>query len=156
MRPALEGESSLIAFPMYSTDSGIPGQVWVRISSLSGCPGMPEPVEHTNHLASIIAVHGLNGHRRDTWTYTDNDERTVLWLKDLLLEKMLTARIMTFSYNAKAVGCTSTNDINDNAGVPLRELLISENLAHLRERLIGHRTDFGHNRLALWGLGGVG
>lgn len=29
------------------------------------------------------------------------------------------------------------------------------NLAHLRERLIDHRTD-GHNQLALWGLGGVG
>ena len=81
----------------------------------------PSPYVNTN-LFSIIAVHGLNGHRRDTWTYTDN-ERTVLWLKDLLPEMITTARIMTFGYNATVVGCTSTNDINDNAGVLLRELL---------------------------------
>ena len=47
----------------------------------------------------------------------------MLWLKDLLPEKIPTARVMTFGYNAKAVGCTSTNDIGDNAVVLLRELL---------------------------------
>ena len=46
---------------------------------------------------SIVAVHGLNGHREETWT----TEGGVNWLKDLLPNDMPEARIMTWGYDAR-------------------------------------------------------
>jgi hypothetical protein len=51
----------------------------------------------TKHrIQSIVAVHGLNGHREKTWTSKDN----VNWLKDLLPEKIPNARIFSWGYDA--------------------------------------------------------
>ena len=46
--------------------------------------------------ASIVAVHGLNGHRLDTWTAANG----ICWLNDssLLPAHFPTARIMTYGY----------------------------------------------------------
>lgn len=43
-----------------------------------------------------MAIHGLDGHRVDSWTA----ENGVFWLRDLLPQIMPTARIMTYGYNA--------------------------------------------------------
>src|SRR5882757_288470 len=48
---------------------------------------------------SIVAIHGLDGHREDSWTVNG-----VLWLRDLLPEKVPRARILTYGYDAYTRG----------------------------------------------------
>jgi hypothetical protein len=50
----------------------------------------------TNHIQSIVGVHGLNGHREKTWTSKDD----VNWLKDLLPKTIPNARIFSWGYDA--------------------------------------------------------
>ena len=51
---------------------------------------------------SIVAIHGLSGHREATWTYQGQGlENPVLWLRDLLPLDVPTARIMTFGYDSQ-------------------------------------------------------
>jgi hypothetical protein len=49
-------------------------------------------------ICSIVAVHGLNGHRINTWTATNG----VCWLRDknMLPAQFPTARILTYGYAA--------------------------------------------------------
>ena len=55
----------------------------------------------TNHCQlSIVAVHGLDGHLEKSWT-ADNG---VLWLRDLLPERIPHARILTYGYDAYTRG----------------------------------------------------
>ncbi len=62
---------------------------------------------------SIVAVHGLNGHREKTWTASNG----LLWLRDLLPTKIPNARIMTWGYDANTHSTfpTSVQYINDHA-----------------------------------------
>jgi hypothetical protein len=48
----------------------------------------------TSH--SIVAIHGLNGHREKTWTASNN----ILWLRDLLPKDIPNARIFSWGYDA--------------------------------------------------------
>jgi hypothetical protein len=48
-------------------------------------------------VSSIVAVHGLNGSGRKTWT---DKETGTFWLEDLLPTSFPTARIMTFAYDS--------------------------------------------------------
>lgn len=45
---------------------------------------------------SIVAIHGLNGHRDKTWTASNN----VNWLSDLLPHDIPNARVITWGYDA--------------------------------------------------------
>ena len=47
-------------------------------------------------LASIVAVHGLNGHRERSWTADDGTN----WLQSLLPRDMPDCRILSWGYNA--------------------------------------------------------
>jgi hypothetical protein len=49
---------------------------------------------------SIVAIHGLDGHREDSWTA----ENGVLWLRDLLVDEVPPARILTYGYDANTRG----------------------------------------------------
>jgi hypothetical protein len=49
---------------------------------------------------SIVAIHGLDGHREKSWT-AEND---VLWLRDLLAGDSPQARILTYGYDANTRG----------------------------------------------------
>lgn len=49
-------------------------------------------------MPSIIAVHGLNGHRESTWTTPDTE---VLWLKSLLPQIVRNASIWTWGYDSR-------------------------------------------------------
>jgi hypothetical protein len=51
-------------------------------------------------LCSIVFVHGLNGHREETWTAPGQTEP---WPKTLLPEEITDARILTFGYDASVV-----------------------------------------------------
>ncbi|KAJ5175660.1 uncharacterized protein N7482_001537 [Penicillium canariense] len=53
---------------------------------------------------SLIAVHGLNGHREQTWTASNQ----INWLRDLLPSDIPNARILTYGYDARTHG---TNDL---------------------------------------------
>lgn len=56
-------------------------------------------------------VHGLDGHRINTWTDPDG----CYWPQDLLPSKIPTARIMTFGYNAGMYFNDSTLGIKEHA-----------------------------------------
>ena len=53
--------------------------------------------ELTETVHSIVAVHGLDGHRENTWTA----ENGVLWLKTLLFEDLPKARVYTYGYDSR-------------------------------------------------------
>jgi alpha-beta hydrolase superfamily lysophospholipase len=74
-------------------------------------------------VSSIVAVHGLNGHREKSWTADNN----ILWLQDLLPKKVSQARIITYGYDSRTHS--------------------SEHLT--RQTLYGHATNFV-SRLSLY------
>jgi hypothetical protein len=51
--------------------------------------------------SSIVAIHGLNGHREETWTATNKGEK-VNWLRDsqMLPNVIPNLRIMSWGYDA--------------------------------------------------------
>ena len=62
--------------------------------------------------SSIVAVHGLNGDPKKTWTHPKS--RTS-WLEEYLPGDMRAARIMSFGYNADAAFGNTTASIKDHA-----------------------------------------
>ncbi|PVH92190.1 hypothetical protein DM02DRAFT_576133 [Periconia macrospinosa] len=68
--------------------------------------------------ADIVAVHGLNGDAKATWTHKKTG---ACWLKDFLPHDVENTRVMTFGYDATAAFGDTTADIEDHA----RDLLIS-------------------------------
>ncbi|KAG8814340.1 hypothetical protein FRC17_001194 [Serendipita sp. 399] len=59
--------------------------------------------------ASIVAIHGLDGHREKSWTTEDK----TMWLKDVLPNDLPNARILTYGYDAdtRSFSQTSTQTI---------------------------------------------
>jgi hypothetical protein len=53
------------------------------------------------HVCSIVAVHGLSGHRTESWSLSNDsaakNKRT--WLKSQLPEEIPEAFVMTFGYD---------------------------------------------------------
>ncbi|KAK1487859.1 ankyrin repeat protein [Colletotrichum cuscutae] len=70
---------------------------------------VPQPSDKTGCL-DIVAIHGLNGHREETWT---DSETGLQWLSDpsCLPKDMPTARVLTFGYNSKTYFSRSGSDI---------------------------------------------
>ena len=65
--------------------------------------------------SSIIFVHGLRGHCRETWTKDD-----VCWPKELLSKEPALShiRVLTFGYDAnivKLMGCASLSSLFDHS-----------------------------------------
>ena len=54
----------------------------------------------TKVYCSIVAVHGLDGHRERTWTF-ESGSHNVLWLRDLLPAEIPNARIWTWGYDSR-------------------------------------------------------
>ncbi|XXH00698.1 hypothetical protein Hte_007048 [Hypoxylon texense] len=65
-------------------------------------PPVQEPIVYHPYGLNIVAVHGLNGHRENTWK-ADNG---VSWLEDedMLPEKIPNARIFVWGYDARTHG----------------------------------------------------
>lgn len=59
-------------------------------------------------LRSIVAIHGLDGHRENSWT----SDTGTMWLRDLLPLDLPNARILTYGYNADTRGFTQTSTHN--------------------------------------------
>jgi hypothetical protein len=47
-------------------------------------------------MASICAVHGLNGNAFDTWAWEEH-----MWLRDFLPWQLEESRVMTFGYSSR-------------------------------------------------------
>ncbi|KAF8517759.1 hypothetical protein BU17DRAFT_91618 [Hysterangium stoloniferum] len=58
--------------------------------------GIKVLVEGIAPTIDIVAIHGLDGHREGSWTA----ENGILWLKDLLPQRLPNARIVTYGYDA--------------------------------------------------------
>ncbi|KAF8529510.1 hypothetical protein BU17DRAFT_60307 [Hysterangium stoloniferum] len=58
--------------------------------------GIKVLVEGISPNIDIVAIHGLDGHREQSWTA----ENGILWLKDLLPQRLPHARIATYGYDA--------------------------------------------------------
>ncbi|KAI9866390.1 MAG: hypothetical protein M1813_001512 [Trichoglossum hirsutum] len=71
----------------------------------------------------IVAVHGLEGHAYNSWTYTecigDGRWKEVMWLRDLLPRvaesRGIHPRVMTFGYNARVFHDITVADIGSPA-----------------------------------------
>ncbi|KAG8841211.1 hypothetical protein FRB91_005240, partial [Serendipita sp. 411] len=75
-------------------------------------------------IVDIIAIHGLDGHREQSWTAEDG----TMWLKDLLPGDIPNARILSYGYDAdtRSFAQTSTQTIFHHA------VTFTENLSMLR------------------------
>lgn len=84
----------------------------MKMTSSTNCVS-PESTSDLRNK-SIVAVHGLNGHYLNTWTWQDPEIKTN-WLTDLLPAKLSNTRIMSFAYNANTFMNQSTGEIMDHA-----------------------------------------
>jgi hypothetical protein len=57
---------------------------------------------------SIVAIHGLDGHREKAWTAKNG----TMWLKDLLPEDIPASRILTYGFDANTRSFTQTSTQN--------------------------------------------
>ncbi|KAH7140282.1 hypothetical protein B0J13DRAFT_477392 [Dactylonectria estremocensis] len=74
-------------------------------------------------LVDIVALHGLNGHYRKTWSTTGTSGAKVNWLKTMLPQHVPKARIMSFGYDSAVQFSKSTADIGDFAEALLADLV---------------------------------
>lgn len=68
----------------------------------------------TTYDFDVVAIHGLNGHPLDTWTYK-KPEGQVFWLQDLLPKALPGARIFTYGYDSRTFFSPSTGNIGSYA-----------------------------------------
>ncbi len=80
-----------------------------------------------------MAIHGLNGHREKTWT-ASNDK---LWLRDFLPQRLPTARIIAWGYDASTHGINpiSTQHLHDHADKLISDLCLERALTSVCLRL---------------------
>ncbi|KAI1145838.1 Alpha/Beta hydrolase protein [Nemania diffusa] len=72
------------------------------------------PPKNEPHTLDIIAVHGLNGHYRDTWADKPGSSDATIWLADLLPKKLPGCRVMSYEYNA-SIKSMAVGEIDDVA-----------------------------------------
>lgn len=85
-------------------------------------------------LSSLIAVHGLDGHREKTWI-ADNG---VFWLRDELPKIITNSRILTWGYDARTHGSTplSCQTLFDHAISLIADLSLERRRTKTDERPI--------------------
>jgi hypothetical protein len=75
------------------------------------------------NLNSIVAVHGLGGHWRHTWTGDSGKN----WLRDFLPLQLqdagITARVLSYGYDSDTAFSKAVTDIDDVAGMLLDRLV---------------------------------
>jgi hypothetical protein len=78
---------------------------------------------------SIVAVHGLNGHRNKTWTAANG----VHWLRHLLPTDVPNARIFCWGYDANTHGDrVSCQYLYDHARQLVSDLCLKRRLTNVR------------------------
>lgn len=81
----------------------------------------------------VIAIHGLGGHPRKTWTY-DTSEGEIFWLYDFLPQALPGARIFTYGYNSEVLSSPSQEEIYSYAGRLLTCLTLKRNTPSVRDQ----------------------
>lgn len=87
---------------------------------------------HTDStVRSIVAVHGLNGHRENTWTA--NHDGGVNWLRDFLPSDILNARILTWGYDANTHSTSriSAQHLYDHAKTLVSDLCLKRRVTEV-------------------------
>lgn len=86
------------------------------------------------YFRSIVAIHGLNGHRERTWTASNG----VNWLLDLLPNDMPKSRIMSYGYNVNVFdhGGHGLNQqsVYDHARTLISDLVFKRQLTETERR----------------------
>lgn len=97
--------------------------------ALSGFLYKLNPKALADCVTSLVAVHGLDGHREESWT-ADNG---VLWLRDELPKKLPNLRILTYGYDVRTQDSTllSLQTLYDHA----EDLVASLNLMRQTEKV---------------------
>jgi hypothetical protein len=76
-----------------------------------------------NRAVDIVAVHGLGGHWRNTWTGNSNKN----WLKDFLPFQLqdagITARVLSYGYDSDTAFSKAVTDIDDVAAMLLDRMI---------------------------------
>ncbi|KAG8846417.1 hypothetical protein FRB91_000834, partial [Serendipita sp. 411] len=85
-------------------------------------------------IVDIVAIHGLDGHREQSWTA----EGGTMWLKDLLPDDISNARILSYGYDAdtRNFSRTSTQNIFRHAEAFAEDLSRSRKAAHPKRPII--------------------
>jgi hypothetical protein len=86
-------------------------------------------------LGSIVAIHGLDGHCKNSWT-ADNG---VLWLRDLLPDQIPSARILTYGYDADTRGkdILSSLTLHSHAETFVAKLTLFRKTTSVRSAMFG-------------------
>ena len=74
-------------------------------------------------VVDVVALHGLNGHYRKTWTTNSASGEGKNWLEDFLPEQIPNARIMSYGYNSTVQFSKSVADIGTFAEQLLHSLI---------------------------------
>ncbi|PVH83178.1 hypothetical protein DL98DRAFT_585890 [Cadophora sp. DSE1049] len=82
-----------------------------------------DKAEDETGVVDVIAIHGLNGHYRKTWTAVSDSKTECNWLADLLPQKIPNARIMSYGYNSIVQFSKSTAGIGRFADGLLEDLM---------------------------------
>ncbi|KAK8176250.1 hypothetical protein BC567DRAFT_226636 [Phyllosticta citribraziliensis] len=94
-----------------------------------------EPTDTSSIVADICFVHGLGGHREDTWTKKEG-KGSCFWPKELLSTDIGNVRIISWGYNAAIVAFFGTDSKESLQG--LGNALIND-LSILRKREVRER-----------------
>ena len=93
------------------------------------------PKESTEEaVVDIVALHGLNGHYRKTWTTTSAVGKPNNWLEDFLPEQIRNARIMSYGYDSTVQFSKSVADIGTFAEQLLHSLIAKRRSQNERKR----------------------
>ena len=85
-------------------------------------------------IVDIVALHGLNGHYRKTWTATPAVGSPKNWLEDFLPDQILNARIMSYGYDSTVQFSKSVADIGTFAEQLLHSLIAMRRSQNERKR----------------------
>jgi len=96
--------------------------------------GLKEFASGQDPVVDIVAIHGLDGHREQSWTAKNNN----LWLRDFLPKTLPNARIFTYGYDAYTRGRQqlTKQSIYDHAVTLVSRLALQRQLTGTEHRPI--------------------
>ena len=97
--------------PLEVHDGSDPDEYGLLRVDKQGQPGSIPICTENEYKLDIVFIHGLNGHRKRTWTH----ENGTFWPRDLLPEVFPSARIYTYGYPSEIFLTRSRATIQDIA-----------------------------------------
>jgi len=96
--------------------------------------GLLQLADGIDPIVDIVAIHGLDGHREESWKAKNG----VLWLRDLLPKKIPKARILSYGYDANTRGHEqlSVETLDGHATALVSKLALKREETSTKERPI--------------------